>query len=167
MNKNTRGNRRKNNGFHYTDVNEILNNNKTLLVKDYFRDVYNNIKKDGKQDKLLAAVEYASVNGYTVNQLHGVLVKLFTGYINKKKFTVDTLYKMIDSYSELSDAWYYGAEGQEVTNYMLRVKARNIALHGGEIEDIKKIEIYNKMYKTTDNEKSENSGSININYNWD
>lgn len=122
---------------------KLLENTETLAHSQVYSELYNKISREGRLSRLLAVVQYCSIQGYDINKSTEFIVNSFPGYIDEKDFTPDTFREMMKAHSDIAQAWGYGQYGDKISDIIVKNKALELVEKTDTIEDIRAyIEIF-------------------------
>lgn len=131
------------------DYREMLNK-KNLVSSQTNGDIIDKLKSNSLYNRFLATLQYCSTKGFDFEKTLEYLCEAFPYFIDKKRFTCETLKNMIRDYPQISAAWGYGNIGDDVSSIMIKNKALELVMKSSSIEDIKVYkEIYDKVEQVT------------------
>ena len=130
-------------------------------------DFYDRLSRDGRWDRFVAVVSYCSIHGFTAEDAVGVIIKCFPGYIKKRNFDVATFKSLVADFPELSQAWGYGAIGDDVSDIQVRNHALKLVMGSNSLDDVKTyVDIYGSSLKKSDiSNKNNEDKSTTFNFN--
>lgn len=113
---------------------------KRATNSQYSSTLYNQLKKDKRLNKFIAALEVCGLRGMSLRQSCEYLSKLFPGYVRGKGLLPKTLAEMIAFYPDLNEAFGFS---MDVNEMLVHKRAMTLA---ETTDDIDIIEKYHKMY---------------------
>lgn len=142
---------------------------KKATKSQYSSTLYNQLKRDKRLDRFIAALEVCGLRGYSLKQTCEYISKLFPGYVRGRGLLPKTLADMIAFYPDLNDAYGFS---MGVNEMLVHKRALALAEVTDDIDVIKK---YNEMYsqgdsiyvrevKESDSGENSNSGTTQINF---
>lgn len=148
------------------DTAEILKNN-NLVKSQSNGSFYDNLYRDGRWDRFVAVVQYCSTKGLTITQTVDAILKFFPGYISKKTFTPDAFVRLLSDFPELSQAWGYGALGDDVVDIQIKNHALKLVMSSDNIDDVKTFtDIYGTQLQKNKADESDNKASTGTTFNF-
>ena len=133
---------------------------KNLVSSQTNGDIIDKLKSNSLYNRFLATLQYCSTKGFDLEKTLEYLYEAFPYFIDKKRFTCETLKNMIRDYPQISAAWGYGIIGDDVSSIMIKNKALELVMKSSSIEDIK---VYKEIYDTSEQVTPDNRTIFNFN----
>lgn len=127
----------------------IVDNDDEIIFKkatksQYSSVLYEQLKKDKRLDRFIAALQACGVRNLSLNDTCKYLTKLFPSYCRGKGLNPKTLATMISFYPDLEEAFGFSAD---IGAMMVYNRAKALA---ETTEDMGDIKLFNEMYDSGD-----------------